>query len=60
MPLPTCLPAGNLVQSSVERVFFHTIPLDYVCETLEFFGNVKELECTVIRDPQQVCLCIVW
>ena len=60
LPLPTCLPAGNLVQKSVERVSFSMIPLDFVCEALEFFGHVKELECTDISDPQQVCLCITW
>ena len=60
LSLPTCLPAGNLVQRSVERVSFNTIPLDFVCEALKYFGHVKELECRDIRDPQQVCLCIVW
>ena len=58
--LPPCLPADNLVQRSVERVFLIRIPLDFVCEAVEFFGHVKELECRDIRDPQQVCLCIVY
>ena len=57
--LPPCLPAGNLVQRSVERVSLKRIPLDFVCEALEFFGHVEELECTDISDPQQVCMCIV-
>ena len=60
LSLPTCLPAGNLVQRSVERVSFNMIPLDFVCEALKFFRHVKELECVNIRYPQQVCLCIVW
>ena len=51
--------AGNLVQRSVERVSFCWIPLNFVCEAVGFFGHVKELECTDIRDPQQVCMCIV-
>ena len=58
--LPPCLPAGNLVQTSVERVSLIWIPLDFVCEALGFFGHVKELECTDIKNPQQVCMCIVW
>ena len=57
---PSCLPAGNLVQSSVERVSLDEIPLHFVCEAVEFFGHVKELKCINIRDPQQVCMCIVW
>ena len=57
LSLPTSLPAGNLVQSSVERVFLVQIPLDFVCEALKFFGQVKELECSGIMDPQQVFLC---
>ena len=59
LSLPPCLPAGNQVQSSVERVSLICIPLDFVCEALEFFGHVKELECSGIRAPRQVCLCIV-
>ena len=58
--LPPCLPAGNLVQRSVERVSLDKIPLDFVCEALKFFGHVKELECRDIMNPQQVCLRIVW
>ena len=58
--LPPCLPAGNLVQRSVERVSLVGIPLDFVCEALEFFGHVEELECICIMGPQQVCMCIVW
>ena len=53
-------PTGNLVQRSVERVFLIGFPLHFVCEAVEFFGHVKELECKCIRDHQQVCLCIVW
>ena len=58
--LPTRLPTGNLVQRSVEKVSLKWTPLDFVCEAVEFFGHVKELECRDITDPQQVCLCIVW
>ena len=47
------------MQRSVERVSLFWIPLDFVCEALEFFGHVKELECTYIMDLQQVCMCIV-
>ena len=49
--------ADNLVQRSVERVSFYRIPLNFVCEAVGFFGHVKELECTDIKDPQQVCMC---
>ena len=48
------------MQSSVERVSLDKIPLDFVCEALKFFGHVEELECTDIKNPQQVCMCIVW
>ena len=48
------------MQTSVERVSLDEIPLDFVCEALEFFGHVKELECTYIGNPQKVCMCIVW
>ena len=57
--LPPCLPAGNLVQRSVERVSFDKMPLHFVCKAVEFFGHVKELECIDIWVPQEVCLCIV-
>ena len=48
------------MQRSVERLSMNCIPLHFVCEAVEFFGHVKELECIDIMDPQQVCLCIVW
>ena len=57
--LPPCLPAGNLVQRSVERVSLVRIPLDFVCEALEFFGHVKELECENLMNPQEVC-CVLF
>ena len=57
--LPPFLPAGNLVQRSVERVSFDEIPLHFLCEAVGFFGHVKELKCTDIGVPQEVCLCIV-
>ena len=47
------------MQTSVERLSLPRIPLDFLCEALELFGHVKELECTGIRDPQQVCMCTV-
>ena len=56
--LPTCLPAGSLVQRSVERVTLNSIPLDLVCDAVGFFEHVKELKCTDISDPQQVCLAV--
>ena len=54
----TCLPAGSLVQRSVERVTLNKVPLDLVCNAVEFFEHVKDLECTCISDPQQVCLAV--
>ena len=56
--LPPCLPAGNLLQRSVERVSFDKMPLHFVCKAVQFFGHVKELECADIRVSQEVCLCI--
>ena len=57
--LPPCLPAGNLVQRSVERVSLVRIPLDFVYEALEFFGHAKELECETLMYPQEVC-CVLF
>ena len=54
--LQTCFPAGNLVQRSIERVSLDEVPFDVVCDVVGFFQHVKELKCTDIRDPQQVCL----
>ena len=57
--LPPYLPAGNLVPRSTERVSLVRIPLDVVCEAVEFFGHVKELECENLMNPQQVC-CVLF
>ena len=57
--LRTCFPAGNLVQRSIERVSLDEVPLDVMCDVVGFFEHVKELKCTDIRAPQQVCLCNV-
>ena len=57
--LLACFPAGNLVQTSLERVTLDKVPLDVVCDVVGIFEHVKELKCTDIRDPQQVCLCNV-
>ena len=54
--LQTCFPTGDLVQSSIERVGLDDVPLDVVCDVVEFFEHVKELQCTDIMAPQQVCL----
>ena len=54
--LQTCFPAGNLVQRSIERVSLYNVPLDVVCDVVEFFEHVKELQCQCIKAPQQVCL----
>ena len=51
--LQTCFPAGNLVQRSIERASLYKVPLDVVCDVVEFFEHVKELQC---QNPQQVCL----
>ena len=57
--LPPCLPAGNLVPRSIERVSLVRIPLDVVCEAVEFFGHVKELKCEYLMYPQEVC-CVLF
>ena len=54
--LQTCSPAGNLVQRSAEKVTLVWVPLDVMCDVVRFFKHVKELKCTDIRAPQQVCL----
>ena len=51
----TCLPAGNLVQRSIERVTLDRVPLYLACDAVGFFEHMKELEYTRISDPQQVC-----
>ena len=47
------------MQTSLERVTLDKAPLDVVCDVVGFFEHVKELKCTDIRNPQQVCLCNV-
>ena len=47
------------MQTSLERVTLDEVPLDVVCDVVGIFEQVKELKCTNIRDPQQVCLCNV-
>ena len=46
------------MQTSLERVTSDEVPLD-VCDVVGIFEHVKELKCTDIRGPQQVCLCNV-
>ena len=46
------------MQTSLERVTLDKVPLDVMCD-VGIFEHVKELKCTNIRDPQQVCLCNV-
>ena len=46
------------MQKSVERVSLERIPLNFVCDAVEFFEHVKKLNCTDISDPQQVCLAV--
>ena len=47
------------MQTSLERVTLDKVPLDVVCDVVGAFEHVKELQCTGIKDPQQVCLCNV-
>ena len=47
------------MQTSLERVNLEQVPLDVVCDVVGIFEHVKELKCTHITDPQQVCLCNV-
>ena len=47
------------MQTSLERVTLDEVPLDVVCDVVVIFEHVKELKCTDIKDPQQVCLCNV-
>ena len=47
------------MQTSLERVTLDRVPLDGVCDVVGIFEHMKELKCTDIRDPQQVCLCNV-
>ena len=54
--LQTCFSAGNLEQTSAERITLVYVPLDVMRDFVRFFQHVKELKCTDIRAPQQVCL----
>ena len=56
--LLTCFSVGSLVQRSVERVTLGRVPLDFMCDAVGFFEHVKELKCTLISAPQQVCLAV--
>ena len=57
--LQTSLSAGYLLPRSVKRVTLYRIPLDFVGDGVKFFEHVEELNCQYIKNPQQVCLCIV-
>ena len=47
------------MQTSLKRVTLDRVQLDMVCDVVRIFQHVKELKCTDISDPQQVCLCNV-
>ena len=45
---------------NIARVTLMHVPLDVVCDVMTFFDSVEEVTCMDIRDPQQVCLCIMF
>ena len=45
---------------NIARVTLIHVPLDVVCDVMTFFESVEEVTCMDIRDPQQVCLCIMF
>lgn len=54
---PNLSPAGSTVQRS-EKVTLDGAPFDVVCNAVGFFQHMKELKCTYITGPQQVCLAV--
>ena len=53
--LPICLSTANLEPRHVKRLTLGDVPLDLVCDVVEYFEHVEELNCVDIQSPQQVC-----
>ena len=55
-PLPICLSAGNLVPRHVKTLTLGFVPLDLMCDVVEYLEHVEDLNCFGIQSPQQVRL----
>ena len=47
---------GNDSQQHLESMTLYRVRLDVLCDVVEIFEHMKELQCTKISDPQQVWL----
>ena len=47
---------GNDSQQHLESMTLSYVRLDVVCNIVEIFEHMKELQCTGISDPQEVWL----
>ena len=47
---------GDGTQENIENVTLSLVQLDVMCDVVEFFEHVKELQCMSISDPQEVSL----
>ena len=46
---------GDSAQEFRESIFLDPVPLDVVCDVVRIFEHVKELQCTGITNPLEVC-----
>ena len=45
-------------KENIENVTLNWVQLDVLCDVVEIFEHVKELQCMNISDPQEVWLCM--
>ena len=46
---------GGSAQECMESISLERVPLDVVCDVVRIFEHVKELQCTDITNPLEVC-----
>ena len=47
---------GDDTQQHLESITLNRVTLDVVCDVVEIFEHMKELQCIGISDPQEVWL----
>ena len=47
---------GDGAQGNIEDVTLNWVQLDVMCDVVEIFEHMKELQCMGISDPQEVSL----
>ena len=57
---------GDDTQQHLEGITLYCVRLDVLCDVVESFEHMKELQCTYMFDPQEVwllyatCVCIIY